>query len=96
MPQSPKSHAELAARVAELEAERAMVLRLAQTDSLTGLVNRGAFSSGLCERMDAARRTGARVALFVIDLDRFKHLNDSLGHHAGDLAAGRAGPAPAR
>lgn len=77
--------------MAELEAERAMTLRLAQTDSLTGLVNRGAFTSGLCERLEAARDTGAAVALFVIDLDRFKGLNDSLGHHAGDLLLAELG-----
>ncbi|MBS0333096.1 MAG: GGDEF domain-containing protein, partial [Proteobacteria bacterium] len=77
--------AELEARVAELESERELTLRLAQTDSLTGLVNRGAFTSALCEQLEQARRDGGRVALFVIDLDRFKHLNDSLGHHAGDL-----------
>ena len=91
MPQPSISHAELAARVAELEAEREMTLRLAQTDSLTGLVNRGAFTSGLCERVEAARLSGGAVALFVIDLDRFKHLNDSLGHHAGDLLLAELG-----
>ncbi|MFZ5719880.1 MAG: putative bifunctional diguanylate cyclase/phosphodiesterase [Pseudomonadota bacterium] len=91
MPQQSKSLAELAARVAELEAERAMTLRLAQTDSLTGLVNRGAFTSGLCERLEVARGTRETVALFVIDLDRFKNLNDSLGHHAGDLLLAELG-----
>jgi diguanylate cyclase (GGDEF)-like protein len=82
---------ELLARVAALEAERALTLRLAQTDSLTGLVNRGAFTSDLCERLDEARRTGGAVALFVIDLDRFKNLNDTLGHHAGDLLLAEIG-----
>lgn len=91
MPPLSNSLAELAARVAELEAERAMTLRLAQTDSLTGLVNRGAFTSGLCERLEAARASGTSVALFVIDLDRFKSLNDSLGHHAGDLLLAEVG-----
>ena len=81
----------LAARVAELEAERELTLRLAQTDSLTGLMNRGAFTSALCARLDAARQSGGRVALFVIDLDRFKHLNDTLGHHAGDLVLAEVG-----
>jgi diguanylate cyclase (GGDEF)-like protein len=89
--QLSQSLAELAARVAELEAEREMTLRLAQTDSLTGLVNRGAFTSGLCERLEAARGTGEQVALFVIDLDRFKSLNDSLGHHAGDMLLAELG-----
>jgi diguanylate cyclase (GGDEF)-like protein len=77
--------AELTARVAELESERELTLRLAQTDSLTGLVNRGAFTTSLCDRLEKAKTSGDRVALFIIDLDRFKHLNDTLGHHAGDL-----------
>jgi diguanylate cyclase (GGDEF)-like protein len=85
------SLADLAARVAELEAERELTLRLAQTDSLTGLVNRGAFTSGLCERLDVAREAGGSVALYVIDLDRFKNLNDSLGHHAGDMLLAELG-----
>ncbi len=85
------SLSDLAARVAELEAEREMTLRLAQTDSLTGLVNRGAFTGSLCERLEAARETGASVALFIIDLDRFKNLNDTLGHHAGDMLLAELG-----
>src|SRR3954469_16172982 len=85
MPKLSTSLSELAARVAELETERELTLRLAQTDSLTGLVNRGAFTAELCERLEKARDRGARLALFVVDLDRFKHLNDTLGHHAGDL-----------
>lgn len=91
MPHLSERLSELAARVAELEAERELTLRLAQTDSLTGLVNRGAFTSGLCERLEAARDTGENVALFVIDLDRFKSLNDSLGHHAGDVLLAELG-----
>ncbi len=75
----------LTARIAALEAERELTLRLAQTDSLTGLVNRGAFTATLCERLERARAVGRSVALYVIDLDHFKHLNDTLGHHAGDL-----------
>jgi diguanylate cyclase (GGDEF)-like protein len=82
---------DLLARIAELEQERKLTLRLAQTDSLTGLVNRGAFTSELCERLEAAQASGGQVALFVIDLDRFKHLNDSLGHHAGDLFLAEVG-----
>jgi len=83
--QRAQNIAELMARVAELETERELTLRLAQTDSLTGLVNRGAFTAELCERLERARAQGRRLALFVVDLDRFKHLNDTLGHHAGDL-----------
>jgi len=91
VPEPLPSCEELAARVAELEAERELTLRLAQTDSLTGLVNRGAFTAALCERLDAARASGGALALFVIDLDRFKHLNDTLGHHAGDLLLAEVG-----
>lgn len=91
MPDSAQKIAELAARVAQLESERELTLRLAQTDSLTGLVNRGAFTAELCERLEAARASGGRVGLYVVDLDRFKHLNDTLGHHAGDLFLAEVG-----
>ena len=77
--------------MAELEAERELTLRLAQTDSLTGLVNRGAFTAELCERLAQAEARGGRVILLVVDLDRFKHLNDTLGHHAGDLFLAEVG-----
>ena len=83
--------ADLRKRVAELEAERELTLRLAQTDSLTGLVNRGAFTAELCQRLEAAADAGRRISLFVVDLDRFKHLNDTLGHHAGDLFLAEVG-----
>jgi diguanylate cyclase (GGDEF)-like protein len=82
---------DLTARVAQLESERQLTLRLAQTDSLTGLVNRGAFTAELCERLEAAQIEGASVGLYVVDLDRFKHLNDTLGHHAGDLFLAEVG-----
>ena len=91
MSETRNTHAELAARVAALEAERAQTLRLAQTDSLTGLLNRGAFTTLLCERLEAARAAGEALALFVVDLDRFKSLNDTLGHHAGDLLLAELG-----
>jgi diguanylate cyclase (GGDEF)-like protein len=80
---------DLAARVAELEAERAMMLRLARTDALTGVLNRAAFSAALADRL--SRQDGEPLALFVIDLDRFKHLNDSLGHTGGDLLLAEVG-----
>jgi diguanylate cyclase (GGDEF)-like protein len=75
----------LSARIEELEAERARVLHIGRTDSLTGLMNRGAFLSGLSEKLAASARFGTVVALYVIDLDRFKEINDTLGHEAGDL-----------
>jgi diguanylate cyclase (GGDEF)-like protein/PAS domain S-box-containing protein len=60
------------------------VLRLARYDSLTGLPNRNMFGDELERTLAKARRGGSRFALFFIDLDRFKNINDSLGHGAGD------------
>ena len=86
---SPSIAEHLAVRIAELEAERAMMLHLARTDSLTGLLNRTAFTVALAELLaDAERRP---LALFLIDLDSFKHLNDSLGHAGADLMLAEVG-----
>ena len=82
---------DLAARVAELEAERAMMLRMAHTDALTGLLNRSAFTAALNKRLNDARIGGEPLALFLVDLDSFKHLNDSLGHAGADLMLAEVG-----
>jgi diguanylate cyclase (GGDEF)-like protein len=58
---------------------------LASHDSLTGLPNREMFNGLLRHSIDSARRHDRRFALLFIDLDRFKIINDSLGHDAGDL-----------
>jgi diguanylate cyclase (GGDEF)-like protein len=63
--------------------ERKLV-QLAQTDSLTGLANRRLFLEMLTQAIAGARRSGERAALFYLDLDQFKAINDSLGHAAGD------------
>ncbi|MGV3653496.1 MAG: sensor domain-containing protein, partial [Noviherbaspirillum sp.] len=58
---------------------------LANHDALTGLANRVNFSNQLHKSLALADRTQLPVALLMLDLDRFKQVNDTFGHHAGDL-----------
>ena len=57
---------------------------LARHDSLTGLPNRASFNNRLEADLDSARRSGGMVAAIGIDLDKFKEINDTRGHAAGD------------
>ncbi len=59
--------------------------RQALRDELTGLANRLAFEQALERALVAARRHGELVAVLYFDIDRFKVVNDSLGHSAGDM-----------
>ncbi len=59
--------------------------RLAHYDTLTGLPNRYMFQQALDLTLERARRLKSQVALFFIDLDNFKVINDSLGHATGDM-----------
>ena len=65
------------------EAEAAL-LRMANHDALTGLPNRALLQDRLTQAVCKAQRSGREVGVMFIDLDRFKHINDSLGHEAGD------------
>jgi diguanylate cyclase (GGDEF)-like protein len=66
--------------------------RKATTDELTGLANRERFNAVLEERIAAARLGGRAFAVMLLDLDRFKEINDTLGHHYGDVVLRDLGP----
>jgi diguanylate cyclase (GGDEF)-like protein len=63
----------------------------AMHDPLTGLPNRRLFDDRLMQAISRAERTGLSAAVFVIDLDNFKVVNDTHGHRAGDLVLKRTG-----
>jgi diguanylate cyclase (GGDEF)-like protein len=66
------------------EQRRASLLKQAYYDDLTGLPNRQLFKDRLERELAHAKRTNTQVAIIYIDLDRFKNVNDSMGHSAGD------------
>ncbi|MFT5676639.1 MAG: diguanylate cyclase (GGDEF)-like protein, partial [Paraglaciecola sp.] len=68
----------------EQKAAEEKLRRMANFDSLTGLPNRALLLDRIKQGIDHAIRHKLKMALFFIDLDRFKHVNDSLGHQAGD------------
>lgn len=70
--------------VTERKAMEEELERLSRHDSLTGLLNRRSFDEALTAQLAYTRRYGEGGALLVFDLDRFKQINDALGHAAGD------------
>jgi len=68
-----------------LEAQIERSIYLALHDELTGLPNRRLFQDRLASALERARRSSSQAALMVIDLDHFKEVNDTMGHHTGDL-----------
>lgn len=68
----------------DLQASEAQTQFLAFHDTLTALPNRALFDDRMERALAASRRSGVKVALHSVDIDRFKHINDTLGHPAGD------------
>lgn len=68
----------------EIEKAKVRMAHLAQHDALTDLPNRILLNDRLGQAIALARRQGKQLAVMFLDLDRFKHINDSLGHAVGD------------
>jgi len=75
---------QVAERTAELSLTQAQLRHFAYVDMLTGLPNRRAFTEEFRRLTEQAQHSHGRLALLLIDMDGFKLVNDTLGHHAGD------------
>ena len=70
--------------ISERKASERQIEHMAHHDALTGLANRHVSNVRLAAAIAQARRNGEKVGVLFIDLDRFKNVNDALGHHVGD------------
>lgn len=74
----------ISAMIRKLQATQARLERIADTDALTGLLNRRGLEKAAETLFDAAERRGESVAALIFDVDRFKRVNDLYGHDFGD------------
>ncbi len=72
-------------KTAQLERQKQKLQFISEHDALTGLMNRLAFEKALNNAVIKANRSGLKLALLFIDLDKFKQVNDTKGHDAGDF-----------
>jgi diguanylate cyclase (GGDEF)-like protein/PAS domain S-box-containing protein len=80
----PAHYVWILADITERKQSEERMLHIAQHDALTGLPNRMALLTRLAQLLPEARRHGWKVAMMFLDLDRFKIINDTLGHQVGD------------
>jgi diguanylate cyclase (GGDEF)-like protein/PAS domain S-box-containing protein len=81
----------IARDISERKAYEKRIKYLANYDALSGLPNRSLLSDRTAQAMTHARRVGRPCALIVLDIDRFKRINDSYGHNAGDALLRQVG-----
>lgn len=81
---TPSRFVGLSVDISKIKEAEENLNRMAFYDSLTDLPNRALFKDRFKQALSRAQRAGSRLALIYLDLDRFKNVNDSLGHYAGD------------
>ncbi|MGO4273376.1 EAL domain-containing protein, partial [Paenibacillus sp. TAF58] len=75
----------IAKDITEQKQAEQIIHKMAYFDEITGLPNRSNFQERMAEILEKARTDNSLAGLMFLDLDKFKHVNDTLGHHTGDL-----------